>query len=168
MKYDFEEIDISTISGLIRKRRNLLPYKKVGETKFVRWNSKKITAEVINGIFSGAPIPDIAESFRRVMRMSKASSIRNARTSMTSAQNSGRLESYKAAEKKGIEMMKVWIATFDYRTRESHIEMNGELAPINESFSNGLMYPGDPNGEPEEVYNCRCSMKVALKGIDYD
>lgn len=168
MKYNFLLMDSSTLSRLARKKRNLLPYKKIGDTKFIRWSTNKITSEVIRGIVAGSPIPDIAASFQSVMRMSESSAIRNARTSMTSAQNSGRLESYEAAAERGIEMKKVWMATFDNRTRDSHMEMNGEMVDVDEEFSNGLMYPADPSGDPEEVYNCRCTMKVALKGIDYD
>ena len=27
------------------------------------------------------------------------------------------------------------------------------------------MYPGDPSGEPEEVYNCRCSIRTHIIGF---
>jgi uncharacterized protein with gpF-like domain len=53
---------------------------------------------------------------------------------------------------------KVWVATADDRTRESHAELDGEEVLVDEPFSNGLMCPADPTGEPEEVYNCRCTI----------
>ena len=56
---------------------------------------------------------------------------------------------------------KVWVATtgeIPNRTRESHLELDGEEVLVDEPFSNGLMCPADPTGEPEEVYNCRCTM----------
>lgn len=34
--------------------------------------------------------------------------------------------------------------------------MHGEKRPINEAYSNGLMFPLDPNGDPKETINCRC------------
>ena len=33
-----------------------------------------------------------------------------------------------------------------------------EEVPENQPFSNGLMFPKDPQGAPEEIYNCRCGM----------
>jgi hypothetical protein len=42
--------------------------------------------------------------------------------------------------------------------REWHEDMDGEVVPVDEPFSNGLMYPGDPDGDAEEVINCGCDM----------
>lgn len=52
---------------------------------------------------------------------------------------------------------KKWVTEGDERVRESHNRC-GEQPPIGitERFSNGLRYPGDPDGGPEEVCNCRC------------
>ena len=36
--------------------------------------------------------------------------------------------------------------------------------PYDEPFPNELMYPSDPDGDPEEVYNCRCSMGARIRG----
>jgi hypothetical protein len=30
-----------------------------------------------------------------------------------------------------------------------------------------LRYPADPEGDPEEIYNCRCRLSLQLKGIDH-
>jgi len=57
------------------------------------------------------------------------------------------------------------MATLDERTRESHAEIDGEIVDIDKEFSNGLMYPADPDGEPAEVYNCRCTMVADLEGV---
>jgi len=83
-----------------------------------------------------------------------------ARTETTSAQNFGRLaemENQKVSKK-------VWIATLS-KTRDAHIEANGQVVPVNESFSVGgesLEYPGDPSGSPENVINCQCSVSPTL------
>lgn len=51
-----------------------------------------------------------------------------------------------------------WISTDDERTRESHIELNGEITFADGSglYSNGLKHPGDTDGAIEEWINCRC------------
>lgn len=52
--------------------------------------------------------------------------------------------------------IKIWVSVLDNATRESHAFLDGEERPINDRFSNGLLFPGDPNGAPEETINCRC------------
>ena len=37
-----------------------------------------------------------------------------------------------------------------------HVSMEGETVPIEGRFSNGLRYPCDPEGPPEETIKCRC------------
>jgi len=53
-------------------------------------------------------------------------------------------------------LRKQWVATGDNRTRDTHLYVHGEVAEVDKPFSNGLMYPGDPNGPPQETINCRC------------
>ncbi len=67
----------------------------------------------------------------------------------------------------------VWHATQDDRTRDSHAEMDGQEVAMGESFitgnGNALEFPGDPNGPPEEVINCRCWREPSvdfLSGIE--
>lgn len=44
----------------------------------------------------------------------------------------------------------------DDHVRESHQNVDGEVVEIGETFRNGLRYPGDPAGPPEETVQCRC------------
>jgi hypothetical protein len=62
-------------------------------------------------------------------------------------------------------LTKSWVATGDVRTRPSHLRAHVQYKdnpiPINQPFIVGpkkarLMYPGDPNGPPEETIQCRC------------
>lgn len=78
---------------------------------------------------------------------------RIARTEVLSASNEGSLVGAQSLE---IPFKKVWIATPDSRIRDSHLSLNGQSVGQYESFSNGLEYPGDTNGQAEEVINCRC------------
>lgn len=54
---------------------------------------------------------------------------------------------------------KKWISMKDERVRESHRNVDDELKPIDERFSNGLMYPREPGAPEHEVANCRCTIK---------
>lgn len=65
-----------------------------------------------------------------------------------------------------VNIRKKWVATLDGRTRPSHQEIDGKIQELDDEFSDGLQYPGDPNGYLSEVYNCRCTMVAYLP--DYD
>ncbi len=57
-------------------------------------------------------------------------------------------------------LKKVWIATLDEVTREWHAEADGQEVDILDSFTvndEQLQYPGDPEGSPDNIINCRCS-----------
>jgi len=51
---------------------------------------------------------------------------------------------------------KVWVAVLDDRTRPSHREIHGESRYLDQLYSNGLRFPGDPLGASVETINCRC------------
>lgn len=67
------------------------------------------------------------------------------------------------AEKTGFETMKEWVSVHDPRTRHSHYVLDGKKVGLNESFKEGLSFPGDPDGDPEETINCRCHLEYTAK-----
>jgi len=77
-----------------------------------------------------------------------------ARTEVQGATQNAVFEGYKQANVP----TKIWVATPDEKTRDTHRTQDGEERALNQSFSNGLMYPGDPNGAPSEIINCRCTI----------
>lgn len=166
--YSFELVNASAVKNLATSDKTLLPYKTVNGEKVARWDTQKVNAEVLQGIIQGESVQKIANRLSNVVGMEKASAIRNARTTTTGAENKGRHDSYKEAEKQGIILKKRWIATHDPRTREEHIELDGQEVDIDEPFENSLgkiMYPGDPDADPANVYNCRCAMVSEVKGF---
>ena len=90
--------------------------------------------------------------------------LRIARTEVMTASNVGSL---RGARDLGVPMNKIWIATLDDRTRDSHAAMNNVEVDINEDFklpSGAVMDgPGDPAGGAEETINCRCSIAYRVK-----
>lgn len=168
--------DAHTVERLIKDNPKLLPKYKFGKTTYERlrdkqltWNKEKVTSAVLQGILQGESIPKIASRMRDVAYMDYKSSIRDARTSITSAQNAGRIEAMHRAEDLGIKMMKQWLATIDDRTRHEHRELDGQRMPVDEPFvvdDYEIMYPADPDAEPEMVYNCRCTMVTVFDGFD--
>lgn len=85
------------------------------------------------------------------------------RTETVRASNYGALA---AAHDSEFEYEKIWIEVKDNRTRRSHRHatgVGGEQRGLTEPFSNGLMFPGDPNGPPGETINCRCAVAFEAK-----
>lgn len=168
----FTLYDRYTVERLIRDKPDLLPAPRVDIPKDRRWNKQQINSQVTQAILQGEPVKTLA---RRIFpEISKSGStphknavaaMRTARTAMTGAQNAGRVAAYERAEEMGIEMLQEWVSSHDGHTRESHLDVDGEQVPVGHEFSNECLYPGDPGGPPEEVYNCRCCLVPALKAL---
>lgn len=151
-----------------RLRRNgdiELPRRRVDIPRDQAWNTRQMASRLLRGINNGDDINTIADSLTSVIGNNRSAAIRNARTMFTGAENTGRLDSYRELESQGVVQSKVWISTPDDRTREEHLAMDGEEVDLNDTFSNGCEYPGDPAGAPETVYNCRCSMRSHIIGF---
>lgn len=158
--------DKSTVTRLLKEKQDLLPSPSVNIPKDERWNQQHLQSMVLRGILTGNSMQGIAAQFQEVTNMTANAAIRNARTAVTGAENAGRADSYKRAQSMGIKMKQVWIATLDDRTRDSHAMMDGEQVEVGKKFSNGCRYPGDPQGSPEEVFNCRCTVAAVVEGSD--
>lgn len=158
----FTLYDRSTVMGLLRDQPDLYPTAAVNKAKQQRWDRQHIVSAVTQGLLAGDPMDRIADRMRRVVGMDAAVAARAARTCVTAAENSGRVDSYRRAERLGIRVRKQWLATLDGRTRSSHRALDGESVEVEEEFSNGLKYPGDPSGPGRERYNCRCTLVADL------
>ena len=166
--YSFTLVDADTVRNLALSDETLLPYKYIDGNKDIRWNTKKVNAEILQGILQGESIPDIAKRLSNVTEMNKTAAIRNARTSVTSAECKGRQDSYIRATNDGIILKREWIATNDGRTRHSHRLLDGQIAEVDKPFKSELgdiMYPGDPEADPSNVYNCRCTIAAKVLGF---
>lgn len=163
--YSFTLLDADTVRNLAVTDTSLLPYKDIDPAKDIPWNMKKINAETLQGIVQGESMDKIAKRIMNVQEMNKTQAIRSARTIVTGAENKGRQDSYARATADGIILAKEWLSTNDGRTRHSHAVLDGEIVDQDKKFGNGLMYPGDPSGRPEEVWNCRCTVAAVVKGF---
>lgn len=165
--------DRQTVERLMRDTPDLLPRKAaVNVPKDQLWNKKHINSAITQGILQGEAIDKIAQRLAAtVTDMSHTSAIRNARTMTTSAQNGGRIDSYKRAEGMGIKMLQVWMATLDDRTRHEHRQLDGQKRKVGEPFEvegEKIFFPGDPAAEPYLTYNCRCTLIGEVEGVDYN
>ena len=162
LSINFGIYDAETVGRLIREQPDLLPPKKLNRGKDERWNQKKVTGSVLQGIIQGESIDDIAKRIARdTAQQNSKAMIRYARTATTGAQNAGRMETMHRAHGMGINVRKRWLATLDSRTRDSHQRLDGKEADVDEPFKSefgDIMFPGDPHAHPADVYNCRCTL----------
>lgn len=167
----FDLWDEQTVKRLMVEQPDLMPYyppkRALKRGIDLKYGKKQITKSVTSSILQGLSIKHMADDLqKRITTMSRDSAIRTARTAVTGAQNAGRMDSYAAAGKMGIKLKKEWLATLDSRTRHSHAMLDGEQVAQDKKFSNGCRFPGDPQGPPWEIYNCRCTLIAAVDGVD--
>lgn len=167
----FDLWDEQTVKRLMVEQPDLMPYyppkRALKRGIDLAYGKKQITASVTSSILQGKSIKHMADDLQKqITTMSRDSAIRTARTAVTGAQNAGRMDSYAAAGKMGIKLKKEWLATLDSRTRHSHAMLDGEQVAQDKKFSNGCRFPGDPQGPPWEIYNCRCTLVAAVDGVD--
>lgn len=137
-----------------------------------------VAGQMSTGVNLGEGIPKLAERVDTVLSTTGSERWINratvaARTEAISALNAGRTEAFRAiAEAEpDIAFEKVWLATDDARTRETHEAADGQRVPLDSTFIVGgfeLAFPGDPSGPPQEVISCRCTLLLVEHGENVD
>ncbi len=134
---------------------------ELDEARMAAWlqEHSRIAAENINAItrttlieaLKAEIVREAIEHLFEVAIGSRAPEI--ARTSVTAAATFGSQE----GAKQGGLRTKTWHVNSS-NPRSDHAAMDGETVPIDALFSNGMMWPGDPAGGPENNANCECSV----------
>lgn len=168
----FQIYNADSVQAIIRDNPDLLPVVDLPEDEL--WNRNHINNEITQAIIQGDSMQQVAQRLQRVAHMDNNAAIRNARTSMTAAENLGRSESARRLRQRGLPVKEVWSATHDARTRDSHLLLDGTrrdektgkfgVGIIEEPY---LRFPADPEGQAKEIYNCRCRLNVQIAGIDH-
>lgn len=131
-------------------------YTKLGEN--IGMLKRRITAEVSRSIATGTSYANTAKHLAAKTNIGYNNAIRIARTEGHRIQTTAAMDALENAKDRGADVVKQWDSTLDKRTRESHQHVDGEIRELDEPFSNGLMFPGDPDGAAAEVINCRCAL----------
>ena len=164
----FDLVDPDTVQHMLTAGEALFMAPGVNVAKDKLWNRKLMASQLTQGVLLGESIPKMARRIQRVTGSNYATAVRTARTTVTGAENAGRVHSYQRAKEMGIKLEKEWVATLDGRTRHSHRQLDGQKIPNEEGakFDNGCRYPGDPQGRYDEICNCRCTLVAAIEGVD--
>lgn len=138
--------------------------------KDVKDLQKKIAGEISRGISGGHMYSEITRNIASWAQIPKNRAMTIARTEAHRIQTKATMDAQHKAKNKGADVVKQWDASLDKKTRDSHRQVDGEIRELDEPFSNGLMYPGDPDGGAGEVINCRCALLQRARwalGNDY-
>lgn len=124
--------------------------------------ARDVIVKIIGDAYSqGLSVPNTAAELRAgIDHLSQTTALMQARTDLNGLANGASLASVQTLGD-AAPGFKEWLATDDERTRDTHVEANGQTVPIDQPFSVGddsLMYPGDPAGSDAEVINCRCTI----------
>lgn len=136
-------------------------YSRLGED--VDLLKRKITAQISRGVATGMSYSQMAQQLAGYTKTGYNNAVRITRTEGHRIQQKSTMDACYAARERGADVVKQWDATMDANTRESHQMVDGEIRELDEKFSNGLMYPGDPSGSAAEVINCRCVLLQRAK-----
>jgi len=151
--------------GIMEQLYNLKnPHRPDVRNVFSRMGGQKISknisdtthsriCEIIDqGLQDGSGIDDIANQLGDCAELSQS---RARLIAQQETYNSLSAANYDAMSEGGVQYHK-WVTRGDPQVRDSHRKMNGEVRKVGEPFSNGLLYPRDPNGRADEVLRCRC------------
>ncbi len=118
-----------------------------------------VMGAIADGVAAGSPTRDIAASVESQLNTTwpgRAQSI--AMTETAAACNQASLETAQATAP---QLNKTWTCSFVPRSRETHMDADGQSVPQSEPFQIGddeLMFPCDPDGSVDEIVNCLCSI----------
>lgn len=129
------------------------------------------------GIDEGEGIPELAERIDQQLLRTNSERWTNrgvvvARTESISAYNGGTNDAFAVIqEETGDTFEKVWLATMDHRTRDTHFIADGQRVAFGRPFDVGGfpgMFPGDPLLPAQERIQCRCTFLVVEPGESVD
>ena len=127
-----------------------------------------IKSEVTQGLIRGEGYSKIAKRIKSKLDGDASKSIRVAQTETHRVLNQGRLQAGIKADAMGVKMLKVWDATLDSKTRNSHQSLDGKKIGVNDYFNSSIgghgLVPGSL-GLAEDDINCRCAIRYEIDGL---
>ena len=120
---------------------------------------KRIRSEITRGLAANDTYESIAQSISLYTNAPLARARTIVRTEGHRIQQASTEDARQAAKKRGCDVLKVWDATLDGKTRPAHRKLDGQIRETDEFFEmdgKKARHPGD-FGRPEEDCNCRCA-----------
>jgi len=128
----------------------------------------KTREQLVQGLIQGESINKVSRRLTEVYHGDYKKSQRIARTENNRIRNQATVDSYDHAENNGLEFKRVWLATLDSRTRDTHKKLDGQVANDKGYFQSGRYKAKAPGGfgVASEDINCRCTTRVQFDDVD--
>lgn len=130
--------------------------------------TRAIRQNITQGLIQGSSYRQMAERLNNTFNRDYSKAIRVVRTETHRVQNQARDRAFDQAKEKGIKTRKIWVATLDGDTRDTHQDLDGQVADENGYFHYRGMrtrYPGGW-GSAEMDINCRCTIRSEIVGYE--
>lgn len=155
-----EQKAVLPVSEWLRRAKNFIQVQLNSTVRGITSTSRKQVKQVLQeALTKGSSVADTSRALReKVTVLSKKRARTIAVSELNAASNYGSLI---GAQTSGLRLNKVWLATEDGRTRESHLHANGQSVDVGGHFIVGgepCEIPGDPALSPAERARCRCTV----------
>jgi len=163
-KLGFGMLDKNVIEAAVKN-----PLDNVGFLQRNRDNHQRLARqmreELTQGLIRGEGFRDTADRIKNRMDVGATNTMRIVQTENHRAQTQGRLKGYEQAESYGVKMKLIWTATLDDATRDTHQEMDGQVADEDNMFDvEGVKAEGPGlTGIAAEDINCRCTVRAEVE-----
>lgn len=147
------------------------PLDRVGFLQRNRDNQARLTRQLkehlAQSLIQGEAYQKAAQRIKERMDVGATNVIRIAQTEMHRTRNNAKLDAMEEGAELGISIKKMWLATADGATRESHQELDGVTINLDEDFEGEEGSGPAPGmlGSASEDINCRCTMIEVVDGF---
>ncbi len=127
-----------------------------------------IRRQITQGLVRGESYPEVAQRIKGTLDGDATKALRVARTEAHRNAQAGRAAAFDKAEAAGVELTRVWVATLDNRTRDTHGAMDGQKADAEGRFhspSGATTTQPGAFGIAGEDINCRCTVRAEIAGF---
>ena len=151
-------IEESMVDEVIRRHLETLTKTWKG---IIGTDTKQLGKIISEGIDQGYNMQKIAREISSRYNPSSADFMNRWRANTIARTESARAANYASHESLGYGGVgrTVWVSAGDEQTRVAHVEAEGQEVDLNQAYivsGESLLYPGDPNGSPGNIINCRC------------
>lgn len=128
--------------------------KEIRITQINEATAEKVRTILLKGLEDGNSIEEVQKLVKAAYRDFEGYRARLiSRTEISQSVNGGR---FGTLIEEGVANHE-WIDSGDERVRDSHAQEHGSIVAVGDPFPvTKLTFPGDPDGDPEEIINCRC------------
>lgn len=155
---DFIDVDFDLENPELVAWMNKHAAKAVTDT--VKTTKRMLREQLVEALENGESIQEIEKRIHEVFDHRRNNVVTIARTEVLRGVQKTQHLLWEAAK---VVKKKEWISSMAPNMRPEHGAINGETVELNMPFSIGVMFPGDPDGDPSMTINCLCDMAPVVE-----